>query len=291
MSDAQSVLITGANGFLGRACCHAFTAAGYRVRALVRNPAGSGGLAPIAQGGIFRGDLPDSIDPAAFEGLRALVHCAYETRSATPAQARRTNVAGTENLVRTARSQGVGQVVFISSMAAHESAASVYGKTKFELEKLFTAPTDTIVKPATIIGPGGVFQRTREMLRRLPVLPLFYADRRLQTIWLDDTCQGILAAIERSVTGTVYLAHPESTPMRQFYTGIASIDGIRLKTLPFPGDLALFGIGLLESIGLKPPITSDNLLGIKHLRAFDPSPDLARLGLSPLSFHESLGRL
>ena len=73
--------------------------------------------------------------------------------------------------------------------------------------------------------------------------------------------------------------------------GIASIDGIRLKTLPFPGDLALFGIGLLESIGLKPPITSDNLLGIKHLRAFDPSPDLARLGLSPLSFHESLGRL
>jgi uncharacterized protein YbjT (DUF2867 family) len=39
MSDAQSVLITGANGFLGRACCHAFTAAGYRVRALVRNPA------------------------------------------------------------------------------------------------------------------------------------------------------------------------------------------------------------------------------------------------------------
>jgi nucleoside-diphosphate-sugar epimerase len=291
MNPPQNVLITGANGFLGRAVCAAFTAAGYRVRALVRNPRNAGDLASIAQGGIFQGDLPDTIDPAALDGLRALVHCAYETRSATPAQARRTNVAGTENLARMARARGVGQLVFISSMAAHESAASVYGKTKFELEKLFTAPTDTIVKPATIIGPGGVFQRTREMLRRLPVLPLFYADRRLQTIFLDDCCQGILATVERCVAGTVCLAHPESTAMREFYAGIANVDGIRLKTLPFPGDLALFGIGLLESIGLKPPITSDNLLGIKHLRAFDPTPDLRRLGLSPLSFQESLRRL
>jgi hypothetical protein len=48
---------------------------------------------------------------------------------------------------------------------------------------------------------------------------------------------------------------------------------------------------MLEGIGLKPPITSDNLLGIKHLHQFDPVPDLARLGLQPLSFHESLARL
>jgi hypothetical protein len=48
---------------------------------------------------------------------------------------------------------------------------------------------------------------------------------------------------------------------------------------------------MLERIGLKPPITSDNLLGIKHLHQFDPVPDLARLGLQPLSFHESLARL
>ena len=284
----SEVLITGANGFLGRACCQAFTAAGYRVRALVRNPANAATLAPIAQGGIFRGDLPDGIDSAAFDGVRALVHCAYETRSANAAQARRTNVTGTENLVRLAREKGVERLVFISSMAAHESAASVYGKTKFELEKLFGARTDTIIKPATIVGAGGVFQRTREMLRRLPVLPLFYADRRLQTIWLDDTCQGILATVEQSVSGTVLLAHPESTPMREFYAGIAEVDGVSLKTMPFPGDLALFGIGMLEAIGLKPPITSDNLLGIKHLRAFDPSADLRRLDLHPLSFRQAL---
>ncbi len=79
--------------------------------------------------------------------------------------------------------------------------------------------------------------------------------------------------------------------MREFYRAIAEVDGIRLKVCPFPGDLALFGIRLLEQIGLKPPITTDNLLGIKHLRQFDPVDDLARLGLKPLSFQESLLRL
>jgi NADH dehydrogenase len=293
MSSGEStVLITGASGFLGRACCAAFTAAGFRVRALVRNPAASADLQPVARGGIFRCDLPDVIDEGALDGgARALVHCAYETRSASPEQARRTNVTGTEALVRLGRKSGVRQLVFVSSMAAHESAASVYGKTKYELEKLFDRAADTVIKPATIVGAGGVFQRTREMLRRLPVLPLFYADRRLQTIWIDDACQGLVRTVERSVGGTVLLAHPDSTPMREFYEGLAAVDGIRLKVCPFPGDLALFGIRLLERIGLRPPISSDNLLGIKYLRQFDPVADLARLSLQPLSFQESLQRL
>jgi nucleoside-diphosphate-sugar epimerase len=249
-------------------------------------------LQPIAHGGIFRCDLPDVIDERALEGgARALIHAAYETRSASAEQARRTNVNGTEALVRLARQGGIPQLVFVSSMAAHESAASVYGKTKYELEKLFDRAADTVIKPATIVGAGGVFQRTREMLRRLPVLPLFYSDRRLQTIWIDDICQGLVRTVERSLGGTILLAHPESTPMREFYRGIAAVDGITLKSCPFPGDLALFGIRLLEKVGLKPPITSDNLLGIKHLHQFDPVGDLARLALKPLSFQESLLRL
>ena len=194
MSSAeQTVLITGAAGFLGRAACAAFTAAGFQVRALVRNPAAAADLQPIARGGIFRCDLPDAIDERALEGEpRALIHAAYETRSASAEQARRTNLKGTEALVRLGRQSAIRQLVFVSSMAAHESAASVYGKTKYELEKLFDRTSDTVIKPATIVGAGGVFQRTREMLRRLPVLPLFYADRRLQTIWIEDICQGLV---------------------------------------------------------------------------------------------------
>ena len=163
MTDgAQTVLITGAAGFLGRASCAAFTRAGFRVRALVRNPAAATDLEAIAQGGIFRCELPDEIDERALEGeVRALVHCAYETRSASAEQARRTNLTGTEALVRLGRQNGIQQLVFVSSMAAHAGAASVYGKSNFQLEKLFDPVADTVIKPATIVGAGGVFQRTR----------------------------------------------------------------------------------------------------------------------------------
>ena len=250
MSASQpTVLITGAAGFLGRACCAAFTLAGFQVRALVRNPAASTDLQPVSQGGIFRCDLPDAIDGRALEGEpRALVHCAYETRSASPEQARRTNLTGTEALVRLGRESGIRQLVFVSSMAAHEGAASAYGRTKYQLEKLFDAPSDTVIKPATIVGDGGVFQRTREMLRRLPVLPLFYAERSLQTIWIEDACQGMVQTVERSIGGTVLLAHPVSTPIREFYAGIAAVDAISLRMCPFPGDLALFAIRMLERL-------------------------------------------
>ncbi len=291
-SGEAVVVITGASGFLGRACCAAFAAAGLRGRAMVRDPGASRDLEPVARGGIFRCNLPDEIDERALDGgVRALIHCAYETRATSLEQTRRTNLAGTEALVRLGRRSGVRQLVFVSSMAAHEGAASLYGKTKYELEQLFDEAADTVIKPATIVGAGGVFQRTREMLRRLPVLPLFYADHRLQTIWIEDACQGLVRTVMLSVGGRVLLAHPESTPMRKFYQGVAELDGIRLKVCPFPSHLALFAIRLLEQIGVRPPISSDNLLGIKHLRQFDPLADLRRLGLEPLSFQESLERL
>ena len=95
-SAGQTVLITGATGFLGRAACAAFTAAGFQVRALVRNPAAAADLQPVAQGGIFRCDLPDVIDERALDGgARALIHCglrdALGVRGTGPAHQREGN--------------------------------------------------------------------------------------------------------------------------------------------------------------------------------------------------------
>src|SRR6266487_3942886 len=72
------ILVTGANGFLGRHCCEAFTAAGFAVRALVRRPEASRDLRSVAPGGIFHCDLPAGIDECAFQGeVRAIIHCAH----------------------------------------------------------------------------------------------------------------------------------------------------------------------------------------------------------------------
>ena len=111
-----TVVITGASGFLGKACCEAFAAAGYSVRALVREPR-------AAQTGFYQADLPSRIDPRAFEGdIAAVIHCAYSTKSASEEESRRTNIAGTEALLQIARKSSVRQFIFVSSLAAHEGA-------------------------------------------------------------------------------------------------------------------------------------------------------------------------
>jgi nucleoside-diphosphate-sugar epimerase len=187
-----------------------------------------------------------------------------------------------------AQKHNVRQFVFISSMAAHLGAKSMYGLTKWQLEQEMTAPSDSIVKPGTIIGQGGIFERTFEMIRKLPAVPVLYGDRQLQTIWIEDVCAGILETVRQSVTGTVILAHSETILMREFYRHIADIESPRKRLIPVSGDLALLAVTMLERVGLRLPISSENLQGMKYVHRFDPLPDLQRLGLKPLSFRQSL---
>jgi uncharacterized protein YbjT (DUF2867 family) len=190
-----------------------------------------------------------------------------------------------------ARQHGVRQFIFISSMAAHPAARSVYGTTKWQLEQELTAPSDTIVKPATIIGYGGVFERTRALIRKLPVVPVLYGGRPLQTVWIGDVCAALVEIVQRGISGPAILAHPETVSMQDFYRSIADVDSPGKTLVPVSGDIALLAVTALEKFGLQLPLTSENLLGIKYLHYFDPLPDMQRLSLTPLSFQRSLARL
>lgn len=288
----QTIVITGASGFLGRACCAAFTSAGYSVRALVRNLDAQQYLQSVSDGGVYLASMPDRIDEKAFKGaVRAVIHCAYATTGGDQQAAQETNLAGTRRLRELTQRYAIPQFVFISSMAAHKAARSTYGVTKWQLEQEMTASSDTVVKPGTIIGPGGAFERVREMVRKLPAVPLLYGDRQLQTIWIEDVSAGIVEIVRRNVTGTIILAHPDTVSMREFYQKIADIELPGKMLIPVSGDLALCAVTVLERFGLRLPISSENLLGIKYLHRFDPLPDLRRLGLEPLNFQQSLDGL
>ncbi|MGA7240374.1 MAG: NAD-dependent epimerase/dehydratase family protein [Bryobacteraceae bacterium] len=284
----EAVLVTGAAGFLGRYCCRALQAEGFEVRALVRDRSKSQDVAADA---IYECDLPEHIDEAAFHGsIRAIVHCAYNTRFKTEAESLNTNVEGTKGLLRRARAASAAQFVFISSLAAHAGAISLYGRTKHELEQLFDLERDTVIKPGTIVGPGGLYARTREMIGRLPAVPLFYGDRCLQTVWIDDLTEAIVKSIRDRTTGSFAVAG-NSVPMREFYLGTAGLDGRKPLLLPFPGDTILWLLRIIERFGIHTPISSENLAGLKGLRSFDTTEDLRRLGIRLRSFEESLAAL
>ncbi len=285
------VVISGATGFLGLALAAHFQRAGYEVRALARSPGRAATRHPSFTW--YRCSLPEALDPRALEGApTALIHCAFETHFRSEASARATNVEGSRLLLEAARRAGVGRFVFISSMSAHERAESIYGRTKLEVERMLDGGRDLSVRPGLIIGSGGVFLRLATAIAGSRVVPLFYGGRQpIQTIALQDVCAGILAAVERGCVGTLRLGEEESVPLRELYRAIAAWAGVRPLFIPFPGGVGLSWLRVAERLGVRLPLSSENLLGLKHLEECEVRQDLARVGLRPRTMRQSLSDL
>ncbi|MBM3778100.1 MAG: NAD-dependent epimerase/dehydratase family protein [Acidimicrobiia bacterium] len=153
---ARTIVVTGATGMLGRACCRYFTARGWVVRAVVRRPAAARHLEPWAQGGIYPGELPGGVDRRAFEGQpAAVVHCAYATAARDQRRADRVNVEGTRVVRALAAEQGAARFVFLSSMAAVPDAESRYARSKLQIERTLDPALISCCAPAWWWGGAG----------------------------------------------------------------------------------------------------------------------------------------
>ncbi len=118
----NSVLITGAGGFIGRALCEKLLAEGWRVRGTVRSETDVSrlpdGVEAVSIGSI---DLDTNWDDA-LAGIDTVVHMAArvhvmdDTCSDPLAEYRKVNVEGTKCLAVAAANAGVKRFVFISSI-------------------------------------------------------------------------------------------------------------------------------------------------------------------------------
>jgi len=117
-------LITGVNGFIGRAMCSTLADLGYDVTGTIR---AASSKAEIVSGANTRaiGDLADFTEWAALLAdkdavihLAARVHVIGEGEADALASYRLTNVTVTDNLLRAAAEAGVNRFIFLSSVKA-----------------------------------------------------------------------------------------------------------------------------------------------------------------------------
>ena len=174
-------------------------------------------------------------------------------------------------------------------MSAHDAALSSYGQTKLVVEQSLDPRRDLVIRPGFVIGPGGVFGRLVQMIRSLPVIPLFYGGRqRIQTIHIEDLLVGILKALETDQVGLLLLGEESPVMLREFYGQIATLAGRKKPMIPVPGFLALALLRMAEVFRMRLPFTTENLLGLKQLRSFDVRDSLRVLDLKPRTMRESL---
>lgn len=256
----MKILLTGANGYVGRAARLALAAAGHQVVAAVRS------LERLPEGrraaAVAVGPVEGATDwRAALAGVDAVLHLvspplAEADADARRAEAQRVIVEGTGSLARQARAAGVGRFVFVSSLKAmgEESGPSpytegdlpaprdAYAEAKLAAERLVLdiAPGAVVVRSPAIYGraSGGNVRQMIEFLRRAPaVLPLGYSGNRRSFIHRDNLVSALLRCLEaEAAAGRLFLVSdgaPVSTAglIRRVMRAL----GRRALVLPVPG--------------------------------------------------------
>ncbi len=269
------VLVTGANGFIGRALCAHLRSAGIPLRAAVRAvapslPAGTGEAAEF----VAVGDISGKTDwGAALDGVTHLAHLAgwAHDRGASRAEAvrlsRTVNVEGTARLARQAAAAGVSRFVFLGSVkAAGERSGTLplsesyppvpedpYGASKLAAERMLGdlaggGMETVILRPPLVYGPGvrANFLRLLRLVDRGIPLPLGSVRNLRSLVYLGNLVSAIEACLVSPAAAgqTFFVSDGEDVSTPDLVRRIASAMGRPARLFPFPVRLLRIGARL-----------------------------------------------
>jgi nucleoside-diphosphate-sugar epimerase len=270
MGEKKICAITGSNGYVGGCLKNYFTAHGWEIRELTRQPK------PGTRGVAFQ--LGAEISPASLAGADALVHCAYDFKPLRPEDIRAVNVEGSRKLFQAARAAGVGRIICISSISAYDGCRSLYGQAKLEIEKLALDGSALVVRPGLVYGsgPGGMFGKLAAQVRQSSVIPMIGNGSQLQFLVHHED---LSAFIERWAGGAgkispriLTAANEQPWAFKQLLLEIARALRRKLKFIPLPWRLVWAGLKSAELCGLRVNFRSDSLVSLMYQ---NPRPDFS----------------
>lgn len=259
----SSVLVSGANGFVGRVLCDTLLHKGHKVTAAVRSAEAAATMPHLPT--VVMGDVDaDTQWQSALEHIDVVIHLVarvhiMQDRHENPlAEFRKINVAGSINLARQAAGCGVKRLIYLSSIKVHGESTEAqaftvadvpnpqdpYGISKWEAEQALqhiansTAMQTVIIRSPLIYGPGvkGNFQRLLRVLQKNIPLPLAAVENRRSLVNLDNLCDLISCCVTHpAAAGQVFLVSDQqdlSTP--DLLRLMAKVLGLKLKLLPIP---------------------------------------------------------
>ena len=261
------VLVTGANGFVGRSLCECLSAHGHVVVPAVRRVSGLAGEMVVGE---FGGATDWASVLAACDTvvhLAARVHVMNDRAQDPLALYRATNTEATLNLARQAAQAGVRRFVFISTIKVngegHDAAyretdvpapEDAYAISKWEAEQgLRQIAADTglevvILRPPLVYGPGvkANFLRLLRTVARGWPLPLGAIRNRRSLLYLGNFVHAIRLCVEHpAAAGQTFLlddGEAVSTPdlvraVARAMRRPAHLLAVPVKVLEFAGTL------------------------------------------------------
>ena len=238
-----SVLVVGASGFLGRHLVERLSSRGHRVRAVSRRgrPAEEPGRPEVTW------LAADATREAEVQGLargcEVVAQLAGVRRESGRQTFRAVHVEATRHLVEEGRRAGAERLLLVSALGAADGA-DPYFRTKREAEALVrdSGLPATIVRPATVFGPGDHF--VSAVVRWMERVPIFCVpeawDRPVQPAAVEDVTDALCQCVEREdvADDTHVLAGPEPLTLAEAARMVARARGLRRAVFTLPDPLA-----------------------------------------------------
>ena len=255
----ETILVTGATGFLGRRLCQRLREEGARIRAVGRHRQ-EGPWDAFHEVDLAEASLPD----AAMDGVSTIYHLASKAHAVTETAAEEDSyrpiiVEATLRLLEQARRHGVKRFIYMSSVKAMGEGnppgmetvplteksphmpQGPYGLAKAEAEEVVQRSGIehcVILRPVMVYGPGekGNLPRMVEAVRKGRFPPLPDNGNRRSMIHVDDLVEfAVRAGVYPIAAGKAYiLAGNDALSTRALYDAIRESLGLPAQDWSIP---------------------------------------------------------
>ena len=236
---SDSILVTGATGYIGGRLIPLLLEQGYAVRVFVRDADRIQGRTWLGDVEIVEGDVLDPKTlPPALEGIDAayyLIHNMSEEKGY-----RQQEIIAARNFGKTADAYDVDRIIYLGGLgnpqedlAPHLRSRQATGE---ELAKHGVPVTE--FRAAIIVGSGSMsFEMIRYLTERLPVMICpRWVYQNVQPIAVDDVLAYLTAALENpeSLGKVIEIGGRDILPYAEMMKTYAHLRGLKRRLIPVP---------------------------------------------------------
>ena len=306
------VLLTGAQGVLGRAALKRLLEQGETVRILIRRESPQLEANPMLD--VVYGDLgdPKAVDTAV-AGVEVVYHVGAAMKGG-PMEFNGGTIVATRNVIDACLRHAVKRLVYVSSMilldyAGHQEGVVVnedspyeprpaerglYTQTKLEAERMVLTAIHENALPAVILRPGQIFGPGAEHVAPTGAIGLAgrwivagRGDLPLGLVYVDDVADALVLAGDRleALGKVIQLVDPTVITQNEYVTAAQRSRPGMVQTMRVPQwflMLAALGVEMLGAILKRAvPLTRYRVRSLRPLFPCDTSRAKTMLGWSP----------
>jgi uncharacterized protein YbjT (DUF2867 family) len=239
MKQYETVLVTGATGYIGGRLVGRLLNAGYKVRALVRDPSRLQGRPWADRVEAVQGNVLDlETLPAVMAGVDAAYYLIHSMRDGADFHYR--DLLAAHNFGIAAREAGLQRIIYLGGLGDPDASLSPHLRSRQQTGAVLrdSGVRVTEFRAAVIVGSGGIsFEMIRYLAERMPVMlcPRLI-DTRIQPISIRNVLQYLVAALDtlQSAGKIVEIGGADVMTYGEMFMEYADVRGLRRRMIPVP---------------------------------------------------------